>query len=58
MSKRISPEQGAFVKGRLITENVALAQEMMHYIGRKSFGGNVICKLDMEKAYDRLEWRF
>lgn len=54
----ISLEQSAFVKGRLIVENIALAQELIHELGRKTRGGNVVLKLDMAKAYDRIEWDF
>lgn len=51
----ISPEQGAFVKGRGILD-VSLAQELTQDIDRHCSGRNVIFKLDMVKAYDRLEW--
>lgn len=54
----ISENQGAFVRGRSIIENISLAQELTHEINRKCQGNNVILKLDMEKAYDRLEWDF
>lgn len=54
----ISPQQGAFVKGRSLIENVGLAQEIFHDLPRKVRGGNVVIKLDMAKAYDRLEWDF
>lgn len=46
------------MKGRSILENVSLAQEIVQEVDRKVRGGNVILKLDMEKAYDRLEWNF
>ena len=54
----ISENQGAFVRGRSIIENISLAQELTHEINRKCQGNNVILKLDMAKAYDRLEWQF
>ncbi|GAV81910.1 RVT_1 domain-containing protein [Cephalotus follicularis] len=34
------------------------AHEMVHEIDRKIKGGNVMFKIDMSKAYDRLEWGF
>lgn len=54
----IDEEQFGFVKGRQIHESVALAQELVGDIDRKIEGGNIILKVDMAKAYDRLEWRF
>lgn len=52
------PEQGAFLKGKLITKNVTLAQEFVQEINRKTVGQNVIFKLDIDKAFDRVEWSF
>ncbi|XP_058108932.1 uncharacterized protein LOC131251981 [Magnolia sinica] len=54
----ISPEQGAFIQVRAISKNIALAQELYKEINRKVRGGNIVLKLDMEKAYDRAEWGF
>ncbi|XP_058068332.1 uncharacterized protein LOC131217428 [Magnolia sinica] len=51
-------EQGAFMKGRSTAENCALALEILQDINRKVNGGNIMLKLDMEKAYDRLSWEF
>ncbi|XP_060211737.1 uncharacterized protein LOC132639298 [Lycium barbarum] len=56
--KIISQNQSGFVKDRSIGENVLLAQEIIHNIRKPNKGGNVIIKLDMSKAYDRLSWNF
>ncbi|XP_042959541.1 uncharacterized protein LOC122294687 [Carya illinoinensis] len=54
----IAPEQGAFVKGRNILENITLTQEMVKLLHRKNRGGNILMKIDMSKAYDRVNWKF
>lgn len=52
----ISQNQSGYVRGRSIAENVMLAQEIIHGIKKTKEGGNVVIKLDMEKAYDRVSW--
>ncbi|XP_060200890.1 uncharacterized protein LOC132629180 [Lycium barbarum] len=54
----ISTNQSGFVKDRSITENIMLAQEVIHGIKKPNLGGNVVIKLDMAKAYDRVSWSF
>lgn len=51
--------QSTFVAERLITNNVLVASETMYHISRKRKGkvGEMALKLDMSKAYNRVEWR-
>lgn len=54
----IDEEQAGFVHGRHISTHITLAQEQIKDLSRNVYGANVVLKLDMAKAYDRLEWRF
>lgn len=56
----IEPEQGAFVSGRQIQDNIFIVQEVLHQlrITKKKTKHHAIVKLDMQKAYDRIKWDF
>ncbi|XP_019179523.1 PREDICTED: uncharacterized protein LOC109174723 [Ipomoea nil] len=60
MGELISESQSAFIPGRLIKDNILVAAEVGHYLNRKQYGltGWSALKLDMSKAYDRMEWPF
>ena len=56
----ITEHQSAFTKDRLISNNILLAFESLHCMNKhKSVkGGFMALKLDMSKAYNRVEWPF
>ncbi|KAL0442468.1 UNVERIFIED_CONTAM: putative mitochondrial protein [Sesamum latifolium] len=60
LDRIISPSQSAFVPGRLISDNVLLAFEINHFLHTQSTGRKhyMNLKLDISKAYDRVEWSF
>ncbi|KAA3458339.1 reverse transcriptase [Gossypium australe] len=57
--KYISPEQAGFIAGRNISDNIIIAQEVIHSMRSKKGGKKwMAIKLDLEKAYDRVSWKF
>lgn len=55
----ISQEQASFIAGRNISDNVIIAQEVIHCMHNKKKSNNwMALKLDIEKAYDRVSWDF
>lgn len=56
----ISENQSAFIPGRLISDNVLIMHEVLHFL--KSSGAVKHCSMAVKtyisKAYDRLEWTF
>ena len=57
LDRLISPEQCGFVQWRHIHDNIMLVHELAQSLDQDIRGSNVIMKLDMENAFDRLEWR-
>lgn len=59
LDKVIYQCQSAFIPGRLITDNILIVFECMYWLRHsKSKQGYVAFKLDMSKAYNRVEWRY
>jgi len=59
LGKIIDPVQSAFVPNRSIHDNILLTHEVINKFrnmkGKKSW---IALKLDMKKAYDKVEWNF
>lgn len=52
----VSPNQSSFIAGRSAIDNILVMQEAIHSLNHlKGNKGYMIIKLDLEKAYDRLE---
>ncbi|KAK2652481.1 hypothetical protein Ddye_012337 [Dipteronia dyeriana] len=60
LNEVISETQSVFIPGRLISDNAIVRFECMHALKRRKKGrkGVMTIKLDMSKAYDRIEWSF
>jgi hypothetical protein len=55
----IHPSQNAFIQGRNIATNIIIVQEIVHSFCLKSWKQKAfLLKLDLAKAFDRIEWNF
>jgi hypothetical protein len=55
----IHPSQQAFIEGRRISNNIIVAQEIAHSFSLSSWNSSdFILKIDLAKAFDRIEWQF
>ncbi|XP_050264268.1 uncharacterized protein LOC126708522 [Quercus robur] len=59
LNKLVCPLQSAFVSGRRSVDNAIVVQELIYTISnKKGRGGYMVIKVDLEKAYDKIEWSF
>lgn len=60
MNTVISCNQSAFILDRLTMNNIMITHELLHSLHKLRQGkeGKMVVKLDMSKAYDRVEWPF
>ncbi|KAM1790105.1 hypothetical protein ACFX12_034201 [Malus domestica] len=60
MPNVICENQSAFVAGKQIQDNILVVHEIIHSLlhQKKDYQGGMAIKLDMAKAYDRVEWKF
>lgn len=57
VDKVTSNTQGAFVKGRQIMDGILIANRCVDWQRRfKKLGP--VCKIDLKKAHDRVDWEF
>lgn len=55
----VSPLQNSFIPGKGTVDNAIILQEFIYHMQKsKKKQGDVIYKLDLKKAYDRMDWGF
>ena len=57
LAKAISTSKNVFVEGRQIMDAVLIANEVIGSILKRNRGA-ILCKLNIEKTYDNVEWYF
>lgn len=58
MSSIISRNQSGFIQGRIISDNILVAQEMIKGYSRKGLSPRCSMKIDIHKAYDTMSWTY
>ncbi|KAF3652708.1 hypothetical protein FXO38_15969 [Capsicum annuum] len=55
----IGPSQSSFLTNQRASDNAILVQEILHFFNTAKGGkAHMTAKIDLEKAFDRLEWSF
>ncbi|CAL1403462.1 unnamed protein product [Linum trigynum] len=58
LPKLIGRSQSAFVKGRLISDNILMATELVKDYHRSRISSRCALKIDLMKAFDSVYWKF
>ncbi|GJY53712.1 non-LTR retroelement reverse transcriptase-like protein [Tanacetum coccineum] len=58
LPKFITPNQSAFVKDRLLMENLLLATEIINDYHKEDITARCAMKIDISKAFDSVQWPF
>ena len=58
LPEAIEPNQSAFLKGRLLLENVLLASKLVNGYHRTTNSDRATIKFDISKAFDTVKWSF
>ncbi|GJS59063.1 RNA-directed DNA polymerase, eukaryota, reverse transcriptase zinc-binding domain protein [Tanacetum coccineum] len=58
LCKVVSTNQSAFIPGRQITDNILISQELLREYNWKNRAKRVSFKIDIQKAYDTINWGF
>lgn len=54
----ICESQSAFIRGRMIFDNIIISHELVKGYNRKHISPRCMVKVDLQKAYDSVEWMF
>ncbi|GKA93351.1 RNA-directed DNA polymerase, eukaryota, reverse transcriptase zinc-binding domain protein [Tanacetum coccineum] len=58
LGKLVSQNQSAFIPNRQIQDNILISQELLKGYNRKNGPKRVALKIDLQKAYDTVNWNF
>ncbi|GJY81166.1 protein LAZ1 [Tanacetum coccineum] len=58
LKEAISENQSTFIPGRRISDNILITQELMHNYHRNRGPPRCLFKVDIQKAYDTVDWNF
>lgn len=59
LNDTIGPFQSSFLPGRGTTDDAIILHEIIHCMHKsKKKNGDVVYKIDLEEAYDHVDWRY